>query len=162
MELLDHVNDMSDSARSRSQLPPAAAFRSSRAGQHFGDRHLCQPISCPRSSSASAARRRRSPSRSSSSNALANLRHQEADIAIRHVAPDDPALIGLHLRDSDAGFYAARQWIERHGAPASRLKIWRGRNCWASTMPNATSRICAGSAYRCRPRRSGWYRRIRS
>ena len=53
------------------------------------------------------------------SNALSDLRHREADIAIRHVRPDAPELIGRHLRDTEAHFYAARSWIDRHGAPRS-------------------------------------------
>lgn len=51
------------------------------------------------------------------SNALSDLRHREADIAIRHVRPDAPELIGRHLRDTEAHFYAARAWIDRHGLP---------------------------------------------
>ena len=51
------------------------------------------------------------------SNALSDLRHREADIAIRHVRPETPELIGLHLRDTEAHFYAARAWIDRHGLP---------------------------------------------
>ena len=52
-------------------------------------------------------------------NALSDLRQREADIAIRHVPPDAPELIGHHLRDTWAHFYAARSWTQRHGLPQS-------------------------------------------
>ncbi|MBK9440349.1 MAG: LysR family transcriptional regulator [Comamonadaceae bacterium] len=51
------------------------------------------------------------------SNALSDLRRREADIAIRHVRPDQPDLIGRLLYDSSAGFYASTDWVERHGHP---------------------------------------------
>lgn len=53
------------------------------------------------------------------SNALSDLRHREADIAIRHVGPDTTDLVGRHLRDTEAHFYAARSWVDRHGQPRS-------------------------------------------
>ena len=51
------------------------------------------------------------------SNALSVLRRREADIAIRHVRPDQPDLIGRLLCDSSAGFYASTEWVDRHGHP---------------------------------------------
>ncbi len=117
MELLDHVNDMSDAARSvaiaASGRVQGVRGRVSISTTDTYAAYILPPII--------ERIRREAPEITvaiMSSNALANLRHQEADIAIRHVAPDDPALVGLHLHDSDAGFYAARTWIERHGMPA--------------------------------------------
>ncbi len=52
-------------------------------------------------------------------NALSDLQRREADIAIRHVRPQEPELIGVHVRDATAGFYAARHWVQRHGHPRS-------------------------------------------
>lgn len=52
------------------------------------------------------------------SNELSNLHRREADIAIRHVAPDRPGLIGQHIRDTEAYFYASDDWLERNAAPA--------------------------------------------
>ncbi|ESQ76023.1 LysR family transcriptional regulator [Asticcacaulis sp. AC402] len=52
-----------------------------------------------------------------SSNKLSDLRRREADIALRHVRPDEPDLIGRMIRTSKAGFYASRGWVERHGMP---------------------------------------------
>ncbi|MDX1785086.1 MAG: LysR family transcriptional regulator [Roseovarius sp.] len=50
-------------------------------------------------------------------NAISDLRRREADIAIRHARPDQPDLIARLLRDSWAGLYASRRYIERHGTP---------------------------------------------
>ncbi|MCC5988619.1 MAG: LysR family transcriptional regulator [Pararhodobacter sp.] len=117
MELLEHVNDMSDAARSvaiaASGRVQGVRGRVSISATDTYAAYILPPII--------ERIRREAPEITvaiMSSNALANLRQQEADIAIRHVAPDDPALVGLHLRDSDAGFYASRHWIERHGMPA--------------------------------------------
>ncbi|HEU4457796.1 MAG TPA: LysR family transcriptional regulator [Methylibium sp.] len=51
------------------------------------------------------------------SDALSDLRRREADIAVRHLRPDQPDLIGRWLRDATASFYASRTWVERHGHP---------------------------------------------
>lgn len=117
MELLTHVNDMSDAARSvaiaASGRVQGVRGRVSISATDTYAAYILPPIV--------ERIRREAPEITvaiMASNALANLRHQEADIAIRHVAPGDPALIGLHLRDSDAGFYAARSWTERNGMPA--------------------------------------------
>ena len=50
-------------------------------------------------------------------NRLSDLRRREADIAIRHVRPQDPELIGRRMPDARAGLYAASDWIARHGRP---------------------------------------------
>ena len=51
------------------------------------------------------------------SNSLSDLRRREADIAIRHVRPEDPELTGKLLRNAKANFYASRQWVEDNGMP---------------------------------------------
>lgn len=50
-------------------------------------------------------------------NSLSDLRRREADIALRHVRPTEPELIGRLLREATAGFYASRGWVARHGHP---------------------------------------------
>lgn len=52
-------------------------------------------------------------------NTLSDLHQREADIAIRHQAPDRSGLTGQHLRDTEAGFYASEDWIARNGMPAT-------------------------------------------
>lgn len=51
------------------------------------------------------------------SNDLSDLHRREADIAIRHVQPDRPGLVGQHIRDTQAHFYASDDWIARNGMP---------------------------------------------
>lgn len=50
-----------------------------------------------------------------STNSLSDLRRREADIAIRHVAPDHPELFARKLRDANGRIYAARSYLERFG-----------------------------------------------
>ena len=57
------------------------------------------------------------------SNELSDLHRREADIAIRHLGPDKPSLIGQHVRDTEAGFYASREWVARNGMPASAADL---------------------------------------
>lgn len=48
-------------------------------------------------------------------NALRDIRHREADIAIRHKRPEQPELIAKKLSESHARLYAARSYLDRHG-----------------------------------------------
>ncbi|MGY6707525.1 MAG: LysR family transcriptional regulator [Rhizobiaceae bacterium] len=57
------------------------------------------------------------------SNELSNLHRREADIAIRHVAPDRPGLVGQHLRDTPADFYASKEWVSRNGQPETLAEL---------------------------------------
>jgi len=52
-------------------------------------------------------------------NTISDLRRREADIAIRHVRPEDPDLIARLLRETTAHFYASRRWVARHGIPVT-------------------------------------------
>lgn len=52
-----------------------------------------------------------------SSNALSDLLRREADIAIRHVKPEQPDLIARLVREASACFYASEDWVEIHGHP---------------------------------------------
>ncbi len=54
-----------------------------------------------------------------SSNALSDLRRREADIAIRHVKPEQPDLIARLIREASASFYASEDWVTVHGHPRS-------------------------------------------
>ncbi len=49
--------------------------------------------------------------------ALSDLRQREADIAVRHVRPDQPDLIGRFIREASACFYASRAWVDQHSHP---------------------------------------------
>ena len=52
-----------------------------------------------------------------SSNALSDLLRREADIAIRHVKPQQPDLIARLIREATASFYASEDWVKAHGHP---------------------------------------------
>ncbi len=53
------------------------------------------------------------------SNALSDLRRREADIAIRHVRPEQPDLIAKLVREARAYLYAAPEYLDSHGRPKS-------------------------------------------
>jgi DNA-binding transcriptional LysR family regulator len=57
------------------------------------------------------------------SNSISDLRRREADIAIRHVRPTEPELIGQLIHQSTAHFYAAKSWVKRNGAPSSVAEL---------------------------------------
>ena len=59
------------------------------------------------------------------SNSISDLRRREADIAIRHVRPTEPELIGQLVYQSTAHFYAAASWVARNGAPSSVAELAR-------------------------------------
>jgi len=51
------------------------------------------------------------------SNEISDLHRGEADIAIRHVRPDRPGLVGRHIRDTEGGFFASEAWVALNGLP---------------------------------------------
>ena len=51
------------------------------------------------------------------SDRLEDLTRRDADIAIRHVRPDQPDLIARQLPDFKAGFFASSDYIRKHGLP---------------------------------------------
>lgn len=51
------------------------------------------------------------------SDGFSDLLRREADIAIRHVRPEQPELIGRLVRHSSACFYASESWVREHGQP---------------------------------------------
>lgn len=58
-------------------------------------------------------------------NELSDLHRREADIAIRHVRPDRPGLVGQHVRDTEACFYASQDWVARNGLPEELADLAR-------------------------------------
>ena len=50
-------------------------------------------------------------------NGVRDLVRREADIAIRHVRPDQPDLLTRRVRDEIMRFYASRAYLEAHGEP---------------------------------------------
>ena len=58
-----------------------------------------------------------------SSNDVQNLMQREADIAIRHVRPDQPELIGRFVGDFGANLFGATDYLDRVGRPRSLREI---------------------------------------
>lgn len=54
-----------------------------------------------------------------SSNGLRDLRRREADIAIRHVRPDEPNLIARLVGETSAHLYASSAYLDSFGRPDS-------------------------------------------
>jgi DNA-binding transcriptional LysR family regulator len=50
-------------------------------------------------------------------NSLSDLLHREADIAIRHVRPEEPDLVARLVREGVGGVYAAPAVLRRYGRP---------------------------------------------
>lgn len=48
---------------------------------------------------------------------IQNLTHREADIAIRHMRPEQPDLIAKHVGDFGANLYGATSYLEQQGRP---------------------------------------------
>jgi DNA-binding transcriptional LysR family regulator len=61
------------------------------------------------------------------SNEVRDLRRREADIAIRHVRPEQPDLIAKLVRETSAHLYASTAYLDEYGRPRS-----------ASDLSNAT------------------------
>lgn len=51
------------------------------------------------------------------SNEIRDLKRREADIAIRHVRPDQPDLIAKQVPGTSGHFYASPSYLRRHGRP---------------------------------------------
>lgn len=56
-------------------------------------------------------------------NDIRDLQMREADIAIRHVRPQQPDLIARLVNEATAGFYASMDYLDRHGRPGSLKAI---------------------------------------
>ncbi len=50
-------------------------------------------------------------------NLRSDLHKMEADIAIRHAAPNCSGLVGKHIHDTEAFFYASEEWVRKNGQP---------------------------------------------
>lgn len=52
-------------------------------------------------------------------NDIRDLLHREADIAIRHIRPEQPDLIARLVNEASIRFYASKNYLDRHGRPNS-------------------------------------------
>lgn len=56
-------------------------------------------------------------------NEIRDLQRREADIAIRHVRPEQPELIARLVTEMKAHFYASSGYLDRRGRPATRSDL---------------------------------------
>ena len=56
-------------------------------------------------------------------NDIRDLQRREADIAIRHVRPEQPDLIARLVREATGSFYAATSYLDRRGRPTTRAEL---------------------------------------
>lgn len=54
---------------------------------------------------------------------IRNLMQREADIAIRHVRPDQPELIARHIADFRGSLYGASAYLEKAGRPRTPREV---------------------------------------
>ena len=54
---------------------------------------------------------------------IQNLMQREADIAIRHVRPDQPDLIARHIGDFRATLFASSKYLDRAGRPRNAREV---------------------------------------
>ncbi len=59
------------------------------------------------------------------SNDIQDLMRREADIAIRHVRPDQPDLIAKLVQEASGHFYATTEYLNRAGRPKSKQALSR-------------------------------------
>lgn len=59
------------------------------------------------------------------SNDIQDLMRREADIAIRHVRPDQPDLIAKLVQEASGHFYATTEYLNRAGRPRSKQALSR-------------------------------------
>ena len=57
------------------------------------------------------------------SSTMQDLRKREADIAIRHVRPEQPDLIAKLARETTAHLYASSTFLDRHGRPQTPEEV---------------------------------------
>ncbi|MAQ86265.1 MAG: LysR family transcriptional regulator [Maritimibacter sp.] len=116
LELLDHVRAMGEAA---GRMSLAAGGRSQEiegticiSASELYAAHLLPPIV--------AQLRQQAPGievEIVASNAAADLRRREADIALRNFRPEQPDLVARRLRDDHAWLYATPEYLKRIGNP---------------------------------------------
>ncbi len=65
---------------------------------------------------------------------IRNLSKREADIAVRHVRPDQPDLIARHIGDFRANYYAANSYLDAAGRPRTATDLSEHRFIGASEL----------------------------
>jgi len=63
-------------------------------------------------------------------NDISDLMRREADIAIRHLRPEQPDLVARLVREARGRFYAAKVYLDKRGRPQTRDEL--GNHDWIS------------------------------
>ncbi|MDA0786156.1 MAG: LysR family transcriptional regulator [Proteobacteria bacterium] len=114
LELLDHVREMGNAAShvslTASGQSQAIEGEVSISATDVMSSYLLPPLLEPLRTLAPAIR-----IEVVSSNAISDLQRREADIAIRHVRPDQPDLIARLIGETTGHLYASRAYLDRTG-----------------------------------------------
>jgi DNA-binding transcriptional LysR family regulator len=145
LALLEHARAMGTAAEA---LALAATGRSQAVGGVVSvSATEVVAATCCRRWCASCVSRTQALCRGDGVNALSDLLRREADIAIRHVKPDQPELIARLVREASACFYASEDWVQNARPPAHGCA--RGPTCLcgapretAVTWPTCSSTAC--------------------
>ena len=116
MELLDHIRIMGDAADT---LVLAASGRAQEIGGRvcISATDTCSAYILPEIVARIRSEVPQITIAIVASNEFSDLHRGEADIAIRHVRPERPGLVGRHICDTEAGFFASEDWVARNGLP---------------------------------------------
>lgn len=56
-------------------------------------------------------------------NTISDLMRREADIAIRHVRPEQPDLVARLVKEAEGQFYASTNYLDKHGRPSDKADL---------------------------------------
>jgi DNA-binding transcriptional LysR family regulator len=118
LDLLEHVRSMGEAAQRVSLMASGASQAIEGQVRITASDVVCVHVLPP----AIAELRRAAPLIEIdlvAANDIRDLTRREADIAIRHVRPDQPDLIAKRLPDATARLYAAQGYLDTRGRPAT-------------------------------------------
>lgn len=124
LELLDHVRDMGEAA-SRVSLAASGQSQSIEGQVCISATHIMATYFLP-----PVLKRLRETAPGIEIEVVAtddvsDLRRREADIALRHVRPDQPDLIAKLLRETTGHLYASTEFLDRYGRPDTPEELAR-------------------------------------
>ena len=117
MELLEHTRAMGDGGPTGGTCRQRAGAVDRGAGPDHRERHLFRTCAA---TGACEQLRQQAPKLEIdvvAANDIRDLMRREADIAIRHVRPEQPDLIARLVAEATAHLYAASDYLDRRGRP---------------------------------------------
>ncbi len=115
-ELLDHVRAMGEAA-SRISLTASGQSQAVEGRVKITASDLMASVTLPPIIAELTRRAPRLQIEVIAANEIQDILRREADIAIRHVRPDQPDLIARLIQDATGRFYASRAYLDRVGRP---------------------------------------------